>query len=339
MLIVGAGPAGLGGGGGARQARLRGGAGRGRRRPRRPGRAGGAAARAGGLDPGRRLPPRAAAAAAQRRDAPTTARSAPTRCSATASTTSPSPPAPAGGATAVGRWHTAPAAARATCRVLTPDDLIAGARPDGERVVLFDDDHYYLGGVLAELLAREGRRVTLVTPAARVSELDGLHDGAAPHPGPADRAGRADRGHATPLTSAGAGVAVASCVYSGRERELGCDALVLVTARDPVDTLADGIVSWPAAGPSPASPACARSATPGARARSRLPSGTAAASPRSSTSRIRRCGARSWGWRRPRPRPSWAWSSSPRWRSRRARSGTAPGHRRSWPAFRRCRRG
>ena len=41
--------------------------------------------------------------------------------------------------------------------MLTPDDLLAGARPDGDRVVVFDDDHYYLGGALAELLASEGR--------------------------------------------------------------------------------------------------------------------------------------------------------------------------------------
>ena len=35
--------------------------------------------------------------------------------------------------------------------VLTPDDLMEGRRPARRRVVLFDDDHYYLGGVLAEL--------------------------------------------------------------------------------------------------------------------------------------------------------------------------------------------
>ena len=117
--------------------------------------------------------------------------------------------------------------------------------------MLYDDDHYYMGGVLAELLAREGRQVTLVTPAARVSEwtVNTMEQ---------DRIqGRLiELGveivttHA--LTSAGAGVAVASCVYSGRERELGCDALVLVTARDPVDTLADGLRelagSWAEAG-------------------------------------------------------------------------------------------
>ena len=54
-------------------------------------------------------------------------------------------------------------------QVLTPDDIMAGERPSGPRVVIFDDDHYYLGGVLAELLAAEGHQVRLVTPAAQVS--------------------------------------------------------------------------------------------------------------------------------------------------------------------------
>ena len=37
-------------------------------------------------------------------------------------------------------------------RVYTPDDLIAGAEIEGP-VVIFDDDHYYMGGCLAEKLA------------------------------------------------------------------------------------------------------------------------------------------------------------------------------------------
>lgn len=36
-------------------------------------------------------------------------------------------------------------------------------------VVVFDDDHYYLGAVLAEKLRLDGLEVTLVTPADRVS--------------------------------------------------------------------------------------------------------------------------------------------------------------------------
>lgn len=48
--------------------------------------------------------------------------------------------------------------------VHTPDDIIAGVPVDGP-VVIFDDDHYYLGGVLAEKLRADGLPVALVTPA------------------------------------------------------------------------------------------------------------------------------------------------------------------------------
>ena len=52
--------------------------------------------------------------------------------------------------------------------VLTPDDIMDGKRPQGKNVVLYDDDHYYMGGVLAELLRKEGYAVTLVTPSSLV---------------------------------------------------------------------------------------------------------------------------------------------------------------------------
>ena len=50
----------------------------------------------------------------------------------------------------------------------TPDTLMNGALPDGP-VVVFDDDHYYLGNVLAEKLVQAGREVTLVTPASDIA--------------------------------------------------------------------------------------------------------------------------------------------------------------------------
>jgi dimethylamine/trimethylamine dehydrogenase len=52
--------------------------------------------------------------------------------------------------------------------IFTPDDIMDGNLPTG-RVILYDDDHFYLGGVLAELLAQNGCDVTLVTPAPLVS--------------------------------------------------------------------------------------------------------------------------------------------------------------------------
>jgi dimethylamine/trimethylamine dehydrogenase len=53
--------------------------------------------------------------------------------------------------------------------VFTPDDLMSGRIPDEGPVIIWDDDHYYLGGVLAELCRERGLEVTLVTPAAMVS--------------------------------------------------------------------------------------------------------------------------------------------------------------------------
>ena len=136
-----------------------------------------------------------------------------------------------------GRWHTAPVEIDPTVGVLTPDDLMAGARPQGDRVVLFDDDHYYMGGVLAELLAREGRTVTLVTPAARVSEwtVNTMEQ---------DRVQRrllelgVEVLVSHTLAGASPGAARIACVYTERERELPADGLVLVTARNPLDGLA-----------------------------------------------------------------------------------------------------
>jgi dimethylamine/trimethylamine dehydrogenase len=58
-------------------------------------------------------------------------------------------------------------------KVFNPADLMDGHSVIGNSVhgnwVIYDDDHYYMGGVLAELLATQGCQVTLVTPAPFVS--------------------------------------------------------------------------------------------------------------------------------------------------------------------------
>jgi len=55
-----------------------------------------------------------------------------------------------------------------TGNVYTPDDVIAGTDLSGP-IVIFDDDHYYMGGIMAEILRTQGHDVALVTPAADVS--------------------------------------------------------------------------------------------------------------------------------------------------------------------------
>ncbi len=52
--------------------------------------------------------------------------------------------------------------------IFTPDDIMAGRLPDGPTLI-YDDDHYYMSSVIAELLREKGVAVTLVTPESIVS--------------------------------------------------------------------------------------------------------------------------------------------------------------------------
>ena len=119
--------------------------------------------------------------------------------------------------------------------VFTPDDLMAGKIPQG-RVVLFDDDHYYMGGVLAELMARQGAKVTLVTPAAFVSdwtrntlEQGAIHRRLVAHGVEIILNRTIKRVGATQVSTA--------CSYTGAELEVAADAVVLVTSRQQDDSI------------------------------------------------------------------------------------------------------
>lgn len=69
----------------------------------------------------------------------------------------------------VGRYIRNPIPGGDTSNSFSPDDLMDGKRPEKGPVVVYDDDHYYMGGMMAELLAGEGYQVTLVTPGLCVS--------------------------------------------------------------------------------------------------------------------------------------------------------------------------
>jgi dimethylamine/trimethylamine dehydrogenase len=142
----------------------------------------------------------------------------------------------------VGRWHTRPIALDAALEAITPDDLMCGARPPDGHVVVFDDDHYYMGGVLAELLMSEGRQVTLVTPADTVSEWsDHTMEQRRIQERLLNLGVRVEV--STTLVSARAGGVRLACAYTGNERELECNGLVLVTARVPQDAVAAELAS------------------------------------------------------------------------------------------------
>jgi dimethylamine/trimethylamine dehydrogenase len=125
--------------------------------------------------------------------------------------------------------------------VFTPDDLLRGTLPDGP-VLLFDDDYFYIGSVLAEVLRAAKREVVFVTPddavaswsvytqefrhiQKRLRELDvrivTSHNLAA-----VDREG-----------------ATLACVYTGRKQRIACASVLTITARLPDDALSQQLLS------------------------------------------------------------------------------------------------
>jgi dimethylamine/trimethylamine dehydrogenase len=136
----------------------------------------------------------------------------------------------------VGHWHRRPIPIEGGAELLTPDDLLAGTRPHGRRLIIFDDDHYYLGGVLAELLAGEGYDVALVTPAADISNW--THHTLEQH---RIQQRLLNRGvdlypQRTVIRVSGTEV-VTACVFTGREEAISCDGSVFVTSRLPNEAI------------------------------------------------------------------------------------------------------
>ena len=135
-----------------------------------------------------------------------------------------------------GRYHTDPMATLGPAEQLyTPDDIMAGRLPEGPTII-FDDDHYYMACVIAERLRMGGVAVTLVTTGDRIAawaentvergrsqkrlmELD------------------VDIVTAHGLESFDGGKALIRCIYSGRERRLPADGVLMVTARRANDAL------------------------------------------------------------------------------------------------------
>jgi dimethylamine/trimethylamine dehydrogenase len=135
----------------------------------------------------------------------------------------------------VSRQHVVSMANDASLPVFTPDDLMADRMPSG-KVVLFDDDHYYMGGVLAELLIEKGCEVTLITPSAYVSAwTNNTLEQASIH------ARLVELGVTIVLNRSVSGVedgqVVSVCVFSGQADSVPADAIVMVASRVGNDAL------------------------------------------------------------------------------------------------------
>ena len=149
----------------------------------------------------------------------------------------------------VGRWHTRPDTVPiGAMPVRTPDEVMAGVRPDGGRVAVYDDDHYYMGGALAELLRAAGYEVVLITPEAVVSAwtINTMEQHRI-------QARLIDAGielHTSTAVSAVLDTELRTqCAFTGQESRMAADAVLLVTARLPEDSLFQDLLArheeWP----------------------------------------------------------------------------------------------
>lgn len=136
---------------------------------------------------------------------------------------------------AVARYHLSPVATTDQMAAYTPNDLMSGTVPTGN-VMLCDDDHFYMGGVLAELLVEHGAKVTLLTPSVQVSEW--TQNTLEQH---FIQARLLELGvnvlTAKALRAVHANHIEAECIYTQAATEIAADAVVYVTSRTPNDDL------------------------------------------------------------------------------------------------------
>ncbi|MCP5088082.1 MAG: FAD-dependent oxidoreductase, partial [Rhodobacteraceae bacterium] len=119
--------------------------------------------------------------------------------------------------------------------ILTPDDIMAGRMPSGS-VLVYDEDSYYLGGVIAEHLKAAGLDVALATPADNISDWAGKTSERW-----RVRAHLIKLGVETivshSLQNFDGKSAILECTYSGQEKRLSVGSIVMVTHRRPNDDL------------------------------------------------------------------------------------------------------
>jgi dimethylamine/trimethylamine dehydrogenase len=139
----------------------------------------------------------------------------------------------------VGRWSNAAFSGCELNDVVGVEQILNGFLPDGH-VVVYDDDHYYLGSAIALQLRAQGARVTMVTPEispavwSMYTEEHSLTMQALIEVG-------VEIITAKGLRAWQSGELQLQCIYSGRESKIEADYLVPISARIPSDELWSGL--------------------------------------------------------------------------------------------------
>jgi dimethylamine/trimethylamine dehydrogenase len=120
-------------------------------------------------------------------------------------------------------------------QIFTPDDIMAGHLPEGPTLI-YDDDHYYMASVIAELLRARQIPVTLVTPETRVSAWGEMTSEQTRIQQRLLEVG-VQIITANGLTAFDGREAQIQCIYTGNQSSIEVEAVVSVTMRQPNDSL------------------------------------------------------------------------------------------------------
>jgi dimethylamine/trimethylamine dehydrogenase len=131
----------------------------------------------------------------------------------------------------------------------TPDDILAGRLPEGH-VVVYDDDQYYMAGVIAEVLSQAGRKITFVTPGIEVSSWTVMTDEQARIQARMMSAGITIH-LARRLTGWDGATAGFASIYDGSALGISGDALLIAGARQANDGLERELLALKADGKLP----------------------------------------------------------------------------------------
>ena len=120
-------------------------------------------------------------------------------------------------------------------QVFTPDDIMAGNLPSGPTLI-YDDDHYYMASVIAELLRKKGIPVTFVTPEPIVSSWGDMTSEQSQIQRRLIETGtEIITSHS--LSSFNGTEAQIECVYTSSLKPIQAEAVVTVTMRSPNEEL------------------------------------------------------------------------------------------------------
>jgi dimethylamine/trimethylamine dehydrogenase len=136
----------------------------------------------------------------------------------------------------IGRRRQTPIIVSTGARIGSVESLLNGEIPAGPRVLIYDDDHYYMAPVLALKLAAAGLDVTLLTSAGRVCAWGDYTEEMFSTNAALLSAGVKLVTNQV-IESMQPGHALSRCIFSANEQKIEADWLLPVSRRQPLDSL------------------------------------------------------------------------------------------------------